>query len=202
MKKTALVILLVLVFALCSCESKDFNGTYETSSLFGLTLVLSGEGEEQEFTLKGEDDIETFVSGRYTKLLGKDSFDLNSTTPMSILPTEYSVVDGIVYGTNGFSRFDSSVEFDQDGKTEGEIQGGIIDGETGNRYHFGVSFNNDGSCKIIFIIFADYGYGKTIADNSYEGTYSVDGDIVTINYEGDEHKIVCVNGEMYFFTFE
>ena len=122
--------------------------------------------------------------------------------------------NGYFYNTDGgIPYFDEdeeygrSISLDSDGRTDQSFEtyyinlsGGL---GVGVQYVIGIVFNEDGSFKLYSYHYDLSNYSTTgqfsvSNKKNYTGTYSVNDNIITLNYDGTDHILIIDNDKIYF----
>ena len=176
-------------------------GTYQTAGVFGTTYVF------HENTTYDIESTRPDTEGKGTYELLKDG-SIQLTDADGGAQQEFSQYEDILYRTDSFCCFEGDEEYgleltlDDAGHTNQQFGEELIYGDTENRHMFYVTFQEDGNCTINYNIIEDQGWGDRIVQEQYEGTYAVDGSVITLTYNNGTHPLILQDGKVYFYTLQ
>lgn len=199
----------LLMLCLCGCGKKVAleSGTYKTPSIFDSTFNFNENGT---YDITAPKQMSNDGKGTY-KASGKSYVleDVNNSLTLHL-----GQKDGIfyLYDSPGFNTTfkDGDTEYgleftvDEDGKTDQKFEDSFIDGSTSGPYHvFSIDFNTDGTCLVHFYVAKSYyKQNEKLIEYKYEGTYTVNGPIVNLKYNEEEHPLVIDGKLLHFYTLK
>ena len=202
----------LLLLGLCGCGKKTEleSGTYKSPSIFDTTFKFNENGT---YEVTAPEQMGNSHKGTYSA--DGDSYVLKGVNNQFIIYLGQK--DGIfyLYNSAGFNTTfdDGDTEYglkftvDKDGRTDQKFEDSFLEGSTAGRYHvFSIDFNTDGTCLVHFYVAKSYyNQDEKLIEYKYEGTYTVDGSIVNLKYNGEEHPLV-IDGEdgelLHFYTLK
>lgn len=178
----------------------DVVGTYKTADLFDTTYVFH---ENTTYDIESDSRAADVGKGTYT-------VDSNGTLQLTDVEGgthNFKIKDGYIYRTDALSYFEKDEEYgleltlDSNGRTNQTFQSELIY-SNGDRHIFALILKDDGTCEVKYNVLADKGYGDRLVRENFDGTYSVENDVMTVNYNGADHTMLIEDGLLYFYVLE
>lgn len=201
-KGIALLLALVMCLSLCACGGgtpKSAAGTYKTAPIFDTTYIFN---ENSSYDVVCETRPDYSEKGTYVYKDGE-----LHTTNTDNGSEDFFMKEGYLCRTGALSCFEEDEEYglgltlDDNGRTDQTFESSLT--FLSKTYHaFNIEFKDDGTCIVYYHIIKNQGMGDRILSEKFEGTYSVDGDIMTVSYNGSEHIMIIDDGVLYFHVLE
>lgn len=178
----------------------DIVGTYKTANIFDTTYVFH---ENTTYDIESDSRTADVGKGTYT-VAPNGGLELNDVEGST---HHFKSKDGYIYRTDALSYFEKDEEYgleltlDSNGRTNQTFQSELIY-SNGDRHIFALILKEDGTCEVKYNVLADKGYGERLVRESFDGTYSVENDVMTVNYNGADHTMLIEDGLLYFYVLE
>ena len=185
-------------------SSADVVGEYKNVGILMNENVTYQLNDDETFDKKADITSLTF-KGLYT--ITKDGFRLK-VNKQSFMENFVRQGDYLYNTEGGITYFDTDEEYgktitlDSNGRTNQSFQTYYYDinrSSTGSStyYVLTIEFNKDGTFKL-YKFYIDMTNWSTTNREQFEGTYSANDEIITLNYNNADHILLIVGEKLYF----
>ncbi len=200
-KLVTLFLALAMLLSLCACGGSKENvvGTYKNVSVFLDTTYALNENTTYEKTEpSGKGTFEPNSKGGFS--LTKAGEKPSSDDPIFIKEDSY------YYQMNGKYSFEEDTEygleptFDDNGRSDQDFIAyyELLSDKSG-WLTLALDLNEDGTFMLSDYIKSTV---QATVKNNHEGTYSVEGNVLHLNYDGKDHVMLIIDNKIYFNVLE
>lgn len=206
--------LLITILSVRGGDVEDVSGSYKNVSVFANNQIVlnsdkSWDADIQDlysYDIKHIQGVyETRFSGIKLKSKFSDAIDADDDDKFKLINKEVYYYRSTAYFDKD-DDYGSVASFDENGRSNQSFVSRFLlvpaaSGEVVSEdkmYIKSLKFNEDGT----FLWFNGIPEGDTLKNVEYEGTYSVNEDIITLHYNNTEHFLILDDGVIYYDVYQ